>query len=168
MRAGSDCAPPLELARIIRGNVPPSDARRVARQLHRCGGCDMKIVLVVDDEEVREALSAALRDQYFVYTAENADEALDIMKRTHVDALVTELRLPDRTGLDLAEIVRRNYPHIAIAVISEYVPEPIEHRLWMIGCARCLRKPVDIGILREALREMLGLAQPAPERPVAT
>lgn len=59
-------------------------------------------LLIVDDEKpTREGLRAALEDRYEVYVAEDAQSAMSLLEKEHVDVLLTDLRLPNEDGLKL-------------------------------------------------------------------
>ena len=56
-------------------------------------------VLIVDDEKpTRDGLRAALEDRYDVYVAEDAATAMSLLEQEHFAVLLTDLRLPMRTG----------------------------------------------------------------------
>ncbi|MSU41852.1 MAG: sigma-54-dependent Fis family transcriptional regulator [Pedosphaera sp.] len=59
-------------------------------------------VLIVDDEKpTREGLRAALEDRYDVYVAEDAESAQRLLEEQHFEVLITDLRMPKASGLDL-------------------------------------------------------------------
>ena len=66
-------------------------------------------VLIIDDEEIiREALEALLTAEgYDVATAATAAEAMDLLAGRRVDAVLLDLMLPDRNGMDVLEDIRR-------------------------------------------------------------
>lgn len=81
-------------------------------------------VLVVEDEVlIRLATSDELRDAGFeVIEAANADEALRYLRSLPVDAVLTDVRMPgSMDGLDLARLVRRDYPDVAVFIVSGHV-----------------------------------------------
>lgn len=60
------------------------------------------LLLVVDDEKTqREGLRDRLEDQYEVYIAENAEEAVDLMESEPIDVLLTDYKMPKEDGLSL-------------------------------------------------------------------
>jgi DNA-binding NtrC family response regulator len=79
-------------------------------------------VLVVDDEpRIRRIVEMALGDRgYRVLTAPSAEDAHDLMERDAVDAVVTDLQLPGRSGLDLLADVRRSRPHVPVILITAF------------------------------------------------
>ena len=67
-------------------------------------------VLIVDDERsIRELLEIFLRKEgYEVQTAPSVSDALTIIKSTEFDLIVSDIRMPDMTGIDLLRTVRSN------------------------------------------------------------
>lgn len=59
-------------------------------------------MLVVDDEKTqREGLREILEDQYEVYIAENAEDAVNLMESEPIDVLLTDYKMPNENGLSL-------------------------------------------------------------------
>lgn len=77
-------------------------------------------ILVVDDEEgLREALAEKLRHSgHTVETAASAEEALSGLTRFGPDLIVTDLRMPGLSGLELLEKVRESLPDVAVVVMT--------------------------------------------------
>ncbi|MFQ3619559.1 MAG: sigma-54 dependent transcriptional regulator [Spirochaetales bacterium] len=79
-------------------------------------------VLVVDDEKsIRLTLKMLLEDEgYRAVTAESGEEALSLIEETVVDVLVTDLRMPGMSGLELLDQVKTKDPSIEVIFISAY------------------------------------------------
>jgi PleD family two-component response regulator len=61
-------------------------------------------VLIVDDEKhTREGLQQALADSYDVSIAANADEAFNLMEAQTFDVILTDLRMPGKSGLKVID-----------------------------------------------------------------
>ena len=73
-------------------------------------------VLVVDDEaSVRSLLSEVLTcEQYDCYTAANGAEALALMEQVPFDAVITDLRMPGLSGIQLLKEIRKTHPYVAV------------------------------------------------------
>lgn len=117
----------------------------------------MKTVLVVDDEKlIRWTLTQALRPEYIVFTAASVDEALDILGRAPVDAVITDLRMPGLDGFDLVERLRKLQPQVKIFALSAYATEEVRRRLKEQGVLECLAKPFELAEVQDLLRRHLG------------
>jgi DNA-binding NtrC family response regulator len=80
------------------------------------------IILVIDDEEIiREALEALLAAEgYTVLSAETGGQGLDLLADRHVDAVLLDLMLPDRNGLDVLEEIRRIDDDLPVVMITAF------------------------------------------------
>jgi two-component system, cell cycle sensor histidine kinase and response regulator CckA len=79
-----------------------------------------KNILVVDDERVlATTLTAILKHAgYNAIAAYNAPEAIEILRTTPIDLLISDVIMPEMNGFELATHTRRNYPHTRILLIS--------------------------------------------------
>ena len=79
-------------------------------------------ILVVDDTpDTLEVLQRSLTaDGYTTYTAANAAEALRLLEGTFVDLVVTDLKMPKISGIDLVRHIRENYANTAVMMITGY------------------------------------------------
>ena len=79
-----------------------------------------KNILVVDDSAAtREVLSRNLEAEgYIVYTAPGVSEALRVLEHTHMDLLITDVKMPKISGLDLVRHVRENLKETEVIVIT--------------------------------------------------
>lgn len=78
-------------------------------------------VLVVDDEEIiREVLELELRKQYNVFTAKNAIIALNILKDNHIDLVISDINMPGIKGFELLNTIKKKYPGTKTALITSY------------------------------------------------
>jgi DNA-binding NtrC family response regulator len=79
-------------------------------------------ILVIDDEEIiREALEALLVvEGYQVATAATAEQGLDSLSARQIDAVLLDLMLPDRNGLDVLDDIRRLDDELPIVMVTAY------------------------------------------------
>ena len=83
---------------------------------------EKRTVLFVDDEEL---VLASLRrgllgEPYNALFASSGKEALKILEQNEVHVLVTDMRMPEMSGLELLKTVREKHPHIVRMVLSGY------------------------------------------------
>lgn len=119
-------------------------------------------VLIVDDEpDIRELLEITLgRMKLDTYSARNVGEALGLLKRERFDLCLTDMRLPDGTGLELVQHIQRRYPQVPVAMITAYGNVETAINALKAGAFDFLSKPVDLGRLRELVASALLLAVP--------
>ena len=117
-------------------------------------------VLVVDDERgVREALARLLRDEHAVETADSAAAALDRLRAgAHFDVIVSDVMMPDASGLDLHVALAREFPSFAgrVVFLTGGLAETARERLASLPNV-CLGKPMDLGELRDVIRHTAAL-----------
>jgi len=78
-----------------------------------------KTVLIVDDDEgMRDTLNAILRRDYRVLRAATGEAALAILSREDVDLMLLDVRLPGIDGFDVLKIVKENYSLVEVIMIS--------------------------------------------------
>jgi CheY-like chemotaxis protein len=109
------------------------------------------IMVVDDDQHVRTILAEYLVDSgYHVLEAGGGHEALRILASAPaVDLIVTDVRMPDMSGLDLAEMATRDRADLKVILISGYfVSKQVGYRV--------LKKPFRMQELADAVREALG------------
>lgn len=81
-----------------------------------------RTILFVDDEEkILKSLERGLLDEtYHTLFATSGKEALEILEQEEVHVIVTDMRMPEMSGIDLLRIVKEKYPHIVRLVLSGY------------------------------------------------
>jgi DNA-binding NtrC family response regulator len=78
--------------------------------------------LVVDDELlIRDLLYDFFNSQgWDITVVENGAKALDVLKSTPVDLVLTDLRMPDMDGMELTAELRRSHPDIPVVIMTGY------------------------------------------------
>jgi two-component system, chemotaxis family, chemotaxis protein CheY len=111
------------------------------------------MVLVVDDDEgVRAVMATALEDDgWTVTTAENGRRALEALQQAQPEAIILDLRMPVMDGLTFAQQYRDfPEPRAPLILISATVTHAAIRET---GAVTGLRKPVDLDVLLDAVRE---------------
>ena len=107
------------------------------------GGNFKAITLVVDDEQiVLESVRRILEEQGFkVDTASRINQALDLLKTTKYDLVLTDLMMPDRSGMDLIEAVASGYPDTGVIMFTGYPTVDSVRESMKLGALDYLPKP---------------------------
>ena len=110
----------------------------------------MKRILLVDDErDLVESMAAALEGFCHVHTAHNGKEALEVLEREPIDAIILDLMMPVMSGEELiAELKTRD---IRVPVIVASASRNVEARCKELGVEHCLQKPYRLSKLLERL-----------------
>jgi len=105
-----------------------------------------RLVLVVDDEEPqRRVLSGFLRKRgYEVEAVGGAEGAMRVVTSRTVDLVLTDLRMPGQTGVELLDAVRAANPEIPVVVMTAYGTVASAVDAMKRGAADYLSKPVDL------------------------
>jgi len=90
-----------------------------------------------------------------VYKASLAKEAIEIIRHEHIDLVITDIRMPEMEGTELAAILRRNWPYTKIIFLTGYQEFSYAHSAVSLGVFRYMLKPVLYEDLLQAAREAL-------------
>ncbi|MCY1481325.1 Transcriptional regulatory protein ZraR [compost metagenome] len=115
--------------------------------------------LIVDDEpDIRELLEITLgRMKLDTRSARNVKEAREWLAREPFDLCLTDMRLPDGSGLDLVQHIQQRHPQVPVAMITAYGSLDTAINALKAGAFDFLTKPVDLGRLRELVATALRL-----------
>ncbi|MES2820546.1 MAG: sigma-54 dependent transcriptional regulator [Pseudomonadota bacterium] len=121
--------------------------------------------LIVDDEpDIRELLEITLgRMKLDTRSARNVKEAREWLAREPFDLCLTDMRLPDGTGLELVQHILQRHPQVPVAMITAYGSVDTAINALKAGAFDFLTKPVDLTRLRELVNTALRLGTPASE-----
>jgi two-component system nitrogen regulation response regulator GlnG len=105
----------------------------------------LNVWLVDDDASIRWVLERALRQSGMVPTAfDHADSALAALKRERPDVLITDIRMPGRSGLDLLTEIRDSQPELPVIVMTAHSDLDSAVAAYQGGAFEYLPKPFDI------------------------
>lgn len=83
-----------------------------------------KILFVDDEKHILFALRAVFRSQYEVFTANSGAEALDILSKEHIHAIISDQRMPQMAGHELLREVKVRYPNTMRLLLTGYSDIP--------------------------------------------
>nr|WP_288355434.1 sigma-54 dependent transcriptional regulator [uncultured Pseudomonas sp.] len=121
--------------------------------------------LIVDDEpDIRELLEITLgRMKLDTRSARNVKEAREWLAKEPFDLCLTDMRMPDGTGLDVVQHIQQRYPQTPVAMITAFGSMDTAINALKAGAFDFLTKPVDLGRLRELVDTALRLRSPEDE-----
>jgi two-component system response regulator YesN len=115
-----------------------------------------KNILIVDDEpRTRQGLKKTLdtwaNGNYQIFTAANGEEAISFMQQQKIHILITDIRMPEISGLQLLKIAKEQNIQPVIIVISAYSEFEYAHEALRLGVINYLLKPISKSLLIEAV-----------------
>ncbi|MHB8859262.1 MAG: response regulator [Thermoleophilia bacterium] len=115
-------------------------------------------VLVVDDEEViRDVCEQILAGEgYNVTTASSGKEALHLVGENSFDAVITDIMMPDMSGLELLEVIKSTSMDISAVVITGLGTFDMATQSDRLGAREFVVKPFTPDELSAAVRKALG------------
>lgn len=117
----------------------------------------MKTILIVEDELIIRRLCERLLsapDRRLILV-DSVDRAYQAIEQEDIDALLTDLRLPDGNGVDVIKRFKEKYPHKGVVIMTGS-PSPENHIAPIAHFQiECLTKPFDPPTLQESVRKAL-------------
>jgi len=139
-------------------SIKPEEETKKKISLEGLQGSGERILLVEDEEGVREFATRALGDNgYVIYDAANAEEALDIFERENGDfhLIFSDMVLPGKTGLELVDQLLSHKPKLRVLMSSVYTDQKSQWPVIQERGFRFLQKTYALTDLLRAIREAI-------------
>ena len=133
----------------------------MTRILRSVFGWHTETILIVEpDQALRELECRALSAKYRIIQAATVEDAVRIAARhtTEIDLLVTDVRLPQRSGWELTQLLKLDYPDLKVVYTSSSVDAEIRARTYP-SIVVVLDNPFRPDRLRQAVRDALETRQ---------
>lgn len=112
------------------------------------------IILVDDEDHFRERLVKAFSNRgYTVYQAANVDEALEKIKKYRPALALVDLKMPEKSGLDLIREAKEFNPELKIVVLTGYGSIATATEAIRLGAHYYLPKPADVDDILNAFEK---------------
>lgn len=119
----------------------------------------MNILLVDDESYVTESLELTIPWTELgieeVYRADSVDQALATLNKHDIDIVVTDIRMPDRDGLELLAEIGTTWPHIRTLVLTGYSDFEYAQKAIRLKAGDYILKPVDDDPFMESIRRVV-------------
>lgn len=116
----------------------------------------MADILVVDDDDViRETLCELLEAKYPCQTADTAEEALAKLEAHRFDVVISDISLPGLSGKELLNRVVELYPGTPVIIISGLSDQEQAQSLIGLGAFDYLLKPFRLEVVEESVRRAI-------------
>ena len=114
-------------------------------------------LLIVDDEQgQREILSGYLKKKgYTVYTASSGTEGIQSVKNYPIDIIISDFKMPDKTGIEVLEAVKSINPEISFVMVTAFGTIENAVKAMRLGAYDYLAKPIDLDELDILLERII-------------
>ena len=111
-----------------------------------------KLLLVDDEQDVREVTSFVIKDQGFeVYTAEDGAAGLEMVEKVFPQIVVTDVKMPKMGGIELLRKVKERFEDIEVIVITAFGEMDLAIEALQLDASDFINKPIDDTALKLAL-----------------
>jgi len=115
-----------------------------------------RILVVEDDAEMRSLLKDFFEEDGFeIDSVSNGSEAFRRIAREPFDLIITDIRMPGLTGLDILPGIKKLQPEVSIIVVTAFGSEEIRRKALERGATAYLEKPILFNKLRTLVHEMV-------------
>lgn len=116
---------------------------------------NQKRVLVVDDEEdLTWSISKNLakdKKKYDLICVNSGKDALNVLQQVPVDLVISDIRMPEISGLDLLISIKEEFPTTKVIIMTAYGSEDIQREVYRRGSIAYIEKPFEIEDLRDLI-----------------
>ena len=135
---------------------PSTAASSTETQTNVDAGAKPRILIVDDEPSMREMLRIVLRrDGYDVTVAANGTQAIDIMKRERVDLLLSDIRMPDLSGVDVLRAAKETNRDVVAFMMTAFASTDTAVEAMRLGAADYFTKPFSMDEMRLKVRQQL-------------
>ena len=114
----------------------------------------MKILVSDDELIIRKLLQDILtNDGHEVLLAKNGGEAVDQARKNAFDLIISDVHMPDITGLEVVTTIREFDQKVAIVMMDSF-PDMLSQLAQEKGAITCMHKPFALEELRSIIREV--------------
>ncbi len=113
-------------------------------------------ILIVDDDDIfRKLLIDILSDRgYKLLEAPSGETALEVIEKQKPDVAIVDVDLPTMNGIELAKIIKGQYPQFPIVMITGYAALYTPADVLSIGVEAFLQKPIAMDKLLSVLTQL--------------
>ncbi len=112
-----------------------------------------KVLLIDDEEDIREVVTIALEDAgYTVFSANEGQSGVRLCEEVIPHIVITDIRMPKMDGLQVLETVKKQYPDIEVIVVTAFGEMDLAIRALQLDASDFITKPINDQSLRLALR----------------
>jgi DNA-binding NtrC family response regulator len=111
-----------------------------------------KILVVDDDDTIRDTLFELLSEEYLCQTAETAEKAFARLEADSYDVVLTDISMPGLSGLELLGHIREKFPETPVIMISGIGDQDHAQGLIKLGAFDFLLKPFSLEVVEKSVQ----------------
>ncbi|MFZ0131718.1 MAG: response regulator, partial [Desulfobacterales bacterium] len=113
------------------------------------------ILLVDDEEDIREVLSLSIADMgYAVHAAENGERAIDMFRQLDPPIVMTDIKMPGMDGIELLQQIKRHNPEAEVVMITGHGDMDLAIKSLKFEATDFITKPINVEALEIALKRV--------------
>ena len=117
------------------------------------------LLIVDDDDSVREVFRWILQNQYRIIEASGVDEALSLIDRECPDLVTLDIRMPEKNGLEGLRLIRERNENLPVVMIAGFGSSDTACEALRLGASDYLKKPCGPHQLLTSIRRNLEKSQ---------
>jgi len=114
-----------------------------------------EILIVDDDDVIRDTLDELLSSEYQCETVETAEKSLVKLAAATFEVVLTDISMPGLSGRELLERVLQQYPQTPVIIISGFSDEEHAQELLKVGAFDYLLKPFRLEVVEQSVKRAL-------------
>ncbi|MGB5424577.1 MAG: response regulator, partial [Desulfobacterales bacterium] len=113
------------------------------------------ILLVDDEEDIRDVLSVSITDMgYTVHEAETGEQAIDIFRQIDPPIVMTDIKMPGMDGIELLQKIKRENPETEVVMITGHGDMDLAIKSLKFEATDFITKPINVEALEIALKRV--------------
>jgi two-component system NtrC family response regulator len=114
-------------------------------------------ILIIDDEEAQRNILKGYLDKkgYRIFSASSGTEGIELIQKNMIDIVLSDYKMPDKTGLEVLETVKEINPEISFVILTAYGTIENAVKAMRLGAFDYIAKPVDLDELDLLLERII-------------
>ena len=115
-----------------------------------------RILIVDDDRDFRDSAADFLeRNGYFTIKATSGAVALEMLEANHVDAIITDIHMPDGNGIELLNAIKLRNPDVSTVIVVTGNPDLRDAEALAIAAHSVFHKPFNSKALLKSIEDII-------------
>ena len=116
----------------------------------------MKMLLVDDDEWIRDSLSLfCMSEGFYLMAVETAEEGIKALKKQDYDIIISDYKLPGMDGLEFLKWTLGHSPNVSKILITDYKNEFLVSEAMKIGVIDIIEKPFTYDMIKSSFLHLI-------------